>query len=224
MKASSMKHKFAFAAIALAAAIGWAGVCPAQAVTNFNVSTPGSQFAFLVNGVNNNPTLNLPAGATYTFSVSTTPGFHPMAIATETNSPFSDGFYSGATPQNISSGTVTLTIPSSGFPSTLYYICTFHGFNGVINVLPPAPPPAPPQNIIISIILSPTSVTLKSTGTNTTYNLVPEYNSNLVTGTWLSVPGFTNIFSSGTNTTSFGRLEPICGPDVFLRISQRPPQ
>jgi hypothetical protein len=67
---------------------------------------------------------------------------------------------------------------------------------------------------------------VKSTGAATTYNLVPEFRSNLVTGAWLDVPSFTNNFADGTNTTTFGRLEPVCGPNVFLRIShsQRPPQ
>jgi hypothetical protein len=40
---------------------------------------------------------------------------------------------------------------------------------------------------------------------------------------WASVPGFTNTFANGTNVTTFDRLDPICGPNVFLRVSQQPP-
>ena len=39
---------------------------------------------------------------------------------------------------------------------------------------------------------------------------------------WSPVPSYTNTFANGTNTTVFERLDPICGPNVFLRISQQP--
>ena len=64
---------------------------------------------------------------------------------------------------------------------------------------------------------------MTSTGTNTTWLLVPQFSSNLVSGAWATVPGYTNTFANGTNTTIFPRLDPICGPDVFLRVSQEPP-
>jgi hypothetical protein len=117
---------------------------------------------------------------------------------------------------------MTLVIPATNFPTTLYYECAVHFFYGVITVVPPVNN-APPANHIISIVMSPTTVTLTSDGTNTTYNLVPQFNSNVFDGNWQDVPTFTNAFANGTNTTSFGRLDAVCGPNVFLRISQRPP-
>ena len=56
-----------------------------------------------------------------------------------------------------------------------------------------------------------TNVVMISTGTNTTWLLIPEFSSNLVTGAWADVPVFTNTFANGTNTTIFPRLDPICG-------------
>ncbi len=128
--------------------------------------------------------------------------------------------YGNASPQLVTSGTVTLTIPATGFPSKLYYQCNNHGFYGVITVVAPPSPPPPNQILSVSVI---TNVTLVSTGTNTTWVLVPEFNSNLVSGTWATVPGYSNFFANGTNTTTFPRLEAICGPNVYLRLRQNPP-
>lgn len=197
----------------------------------FNVTSP--DFIYAVNGlpatgpsgefVQNSPTLTVTAGNTYTFNVNVA-SFHPMVIVTNSGgSPPSTFAYSGASAQDVVTGTTTLTIPATGFPSTLYYECDIHGFYGVINVLPPSTPTPPPRNIVISLVVGATNVVVTSTGTNTTYTLVPQYNSNLVSGTWQPVPSYTNTFSNGTNTTSFGRLDAICGPNVFLRISQQPP-
>ena len=145
-----------------------------------------------------------------------------MEIVTSDPTPGTAPHFAGATPTSTTSGTMTLVIPATGFPTTLYYECNLHFFFGVITVVPPVVS-APPSNHIISIVLSPTSVTMFSDGTNTTYNLVPQFNSNVFDGHWLDVPGFTNVFANGTNTTSFDRLDAVCGPNVFLRISQRPP-
>ena len=226
-----MKTKFSILFLFLTA-----GICGAQ--TNFSITTPGNVFQFSLDGttngapagqgefINNSPPLTLAAGATYTFSISTTPGFHPVEINT-TNSNATNFQFSGASPQAITTGDITLTIPSTDFPTNLFYICALHGFYGVITVVPPTAPTAPPPNTIISIALTSTNVTVTSTGTDTPYLLVPQFNSNLVSGVWLDVPaGFnpTNTFANGTNVTVFDRLEPICGPNVFIRISQQPPQ
>jgi hypothetical protein len=197
-------------------------ICHAQ--TNFAISTPNAQFAFLVNGTNNSPTLTLTAGATYMFVMNTTPNFHPVAIATTNTLPAQ--LYSGdAVQAPIFSGTNFVTIPPTNFPTNLWYICAIHGFFGKINVIPPVATP-PPPNTIISIVLSRTNVTVTSTGTSTSYAFVPQFSSNLLSGTWLDVSNFanvTNTFANGTNTTVFDRLDPICGPGVFIRISQEPP-
>ncbi len=226
-----MKTKFCILFLSLTA-----GICGAQ--TNFSITTPNNGFQFALNGstngapggqgefVNNSPPITLAAGATYTFSISTTPAFHLFEINT-TNSGLSNFQYTGASPQAVTNGTVTLTIPSTGFPTNLFYICQLHGFYGLITVVPPSAPTAPPPNTIISIALTSTNVTVTSTGTDTPYLLVPQFNSNLVSGAWQDVPaGFnpTNSFANGTNVTVFNRLEPICGPNVFIRISQQPPQ
>jgi hypothetical protein len=207
---------------------GFAGIASAQ--SSFAVTTP--DFIYDVNGlpatgapgffVQNSPTLSLVAGNTYTFNINAS-SLHPMVIVTNSSgNPSPSSYeYSNASPQIVSSGTITLTIPAVNFPSTLYYQCDFHGFYGVINVLPPQSP-APPPNRIISLLVS-TNVVVLSTGTNTTYTLVPQFSSNLVSGAWLPVPGYTNIFANGTNTTTFDRLDAICGPNVYLRISQQPP-
>ena len=48
----------------------------------------------------------------------------------------------------------------------------------------------------------------------------PDPSLNLACVVWSPVPSYTNTFANGTNTTVFERLDPICGPNVFLRISQ----
>jgi hypothetical protein len=211
----------------------------AHAQINFGVTNPSNLFQYYINGVNNTgtgqgsisgtptndcPPLTLAAGATYTFSVSVSSA-HPFEIVT--NSPGATAtHYTNATPTSTNSGTITLVIPATNYPSTLYYECNRHFFYGVITVVPPVS--APPSNTVISIVISPTTVTLTSTGTSTTYNLVPQFNSNVVDGNWQDVSGltsFTNTFANGTNTTVFNRspLDSVCGSNVFLRISQRPP-
>jgi hypothetical protein len=193
---------------------------------NFTVTTPGNEFEFLVNGassglaaddanVDDSLNFTLNAGATYLFSMSTG-STHPVDICTNANT---SSFYVGASAQAIHSGTVTVTIPATNYPSTLYYICNIHTFYGTITVAPPQPPP--PANILQATVT--TNIVLTFSGGTNTIQLVPQYSSNLASGAWLPVPSYTNTFSgNGTNTTSFERLDNICGPDVFLRILQAP--
>ena len=138
-----------------------------------------------------------------------------MVVVTRTT-----GFpqYTNASPQNINSGVVTLQIPATNFPSTLYYQCSIHSFYGVINLVPP-----PPPGQIVSTRVTDTNVTLVSAAAATSFVLVPQFTSNLVTAAWQAVPAYTNTFADGTNTTTFGRLDPICGPNGFLRFSEQPP-
>jgi len=202
----------------------------AGADTNFVVTTPN--FIYEINGApptnspgfftNNCPPLKLFAGRTYTFTMQAS-SLHPMVVGTNASSgapPPSSFAYGNAAPQDISTGVITLNLPSTNFPSTLYYQCNIHGFYGVITVLPP--PVVPPPNQIVAISVT-TNIVLVSTGTNTSFVLVPQFSSNLLNGAWAAVPNFTNTFANGTNTTVFDRLDPICGPNVFLRISQQPP-
>jgi hypothetical protein len=191
---------------------------------NYSVTTPGNEFEFVVNGAssgktaqdaNTNDSLNfsLDAGATYIFSMNTA-SIHPVDICTAPNT---SSHYSGASSQAVSSGTVTLTIPATGYPTNLYYICNIHTFYGIITVNPPQPPP--PATILKASVT--TNIVLTFSGGTNTIQLIPQFSSNLLYGPWLPVPSYTNTFSgNGTNTTSFGRLDAVCGPDVFLRISQ----
>ena len=204
-----------FSLISLLCLFAGAPVCRASFHTN-TITTPGGVSAFSVDGsAANNPTIQLVAGVTNILVINTA-GNHPVVITT---APATAPQYSGASPQAISSGSIKVTTPTSGFPTTLYYVCNFHGFKGTINLTAPAGPPSP--NTILKVVVG-TNVVMTSTGTNTTYTFIPEFSSNLVSGAWTPVPNFTNTFLNGTNTTKFNRLDPICGPNVFLRIRQQP--
>jgi hypothetical protein len=191
----------------------------------YGISAPG--FFFNVTNVpantvysGSNPTLNLTAGATYRLIIGTA-SIHPVVIATNSSgsgvNPPLNFAYSGASPQAVSFSTITVTIPASNYPPVLYYQCNIHDFFGQINILPP-----PDSNKIVSLTVT-TNIVLVSTGTTNTWVFVPEFNSNLLSQTWATVPGYTNTFANGTNTTRFARLDPICGPNVYLRLRQSPP-
>lgn len=198
----------------------------------FDISNTG--FQYFVNGTNNTgtgmgsvsgtPTNNCPplvltAGTTNQFVVSVQ-SFHPFNIVTNAPGPSAVN-YSGASPQAVTSSTMTVIIPATNYPTTLYYECSKHFFYGVINIVPPSPT-SPPPNTIISIVVTPTGITVTSSGTNTSYTMVPQFNSNLVTGLWQDVPSYSNNFANGTNFTTFNRLDSLCGSNVFLRLTQRP--
>jgi hypothetical protein len=229
MKTNFVCERSGFLGMALALCICTAGNLQAQVVVspaNYTVTTPGSEFEFVVNGnssgqsakdanVDDSLNFSLNAGATYIFSMNTA-SFHPVDICTN---PDTSSHYIGASAQAVSSGTVTVTIPATNYPPTLYYICNIHTFYGIITVNPPQPPPAA---TILSTSVK-TNIVLTFSGGTNTIQLIPQFSSNLEENVWLPVPIYTNNFSgTGTNTTSFGRLDAICGPDVFLRISQAP--
>jgi hypothetical protein len=124
-------------------------------------------------------------------------------------------YNTGVTNNNIFSGVLTFSVPTNA-PSTLYYICPIHFFSGQINIVDP---PAPPVVQIVSLQVGNSNVVMKSRGTNGNgWLVIPEFSSNLVVSNWSVVPNCTNSFLSGTNTTVFSRLDPICGPNVFLRL------
>jgi hypothetical protein len=193
---------------------------------NYTVTTPNKEFEYVVNGqssgqpatngnVNDSLNFSLNAGATYMVSMNTA-SIHPVDICTN---PDTTSHYDGASAQAVSSGTVTLTIPATNYPPTLYYICDNHLFYGTITVSPPQPPPSA---AILQTSVT-TNILLTFSGGTNTIQVIPQFSSNFVNGIWLPVPGYTNTFSgNGTNTTSFDRLDAVCGPDVFLRISQAP--
>ena len=179
---------------------------------DFNVSSPG--YYYEINGQQPNPTLTLTRGQTYTFNISTD-HIHPFAIST----PDFDFNVPGVTNNNINQGTITYTVPADA-PNSLLYVCSLHFFGGTINIINPPLPPLSDVKII-SVSLTSSNVTLKSIGTNG-WMAIPEFSSNLLNSSWAIVPDYTNTFANGTNTSVFGRLEVICGPDVFLRVKNSP--
>lgn len=192
------------------------GLVQAQYHTN-TITTPFDSYAYSVDGSPAvNPTIELYAGVTNILNIQTYVD-HPVVVTTTPNT---SDWFSGANPQDVNSEPMALSTPSTGYPTTLYYVCSVHGFYGEIHINPPVGP-VPPAAFILTIRVG-TNVVMTSTGTNTTWLLVPQYCSNLVQGAWSTVPSWTNSYANGTNTTVFNRLDPICGPNVFLRVSQQP--
>jgi hypothetical protein len=194
------------------------GLCHADYHTN-TITTPDGNYVFSVDGsdidTDPNPTIELVAGVTNILIIDTA-SFHPVVI---TSTPDTSDWYDGADAQAVNAQPINLVTPASGFPTTLYYMCYFHGFYGQINLTAPGGG-APPPNTILQVYVG-TNVVMTSTGTSTTWSVVPEFSSNLVCGAWSTIPNYTNSYANGTNTTVFPRLDPICGPNVFLRISQQ---
>ena len=162
------------------------------------------QFAFNING-ENTPTLTLMAGHTYTFDVQTTPGFHPFHVNGE-----------GVVNNNISTGTLTYTVPTNITSS--FYNCAVHGISmqGNIEIVSP-PTPQPPTITILSLVVD-TNLVLTSTGTNT-WSINPEFSTNLNTTNWFALTVQTNRFLNGTNETICDRPP---GEAVFIPIRSQP--
>lgn len=173
---------------------------------DFTVTTPGGQFAFRINGADS-PTLTLVRGQTYTFSVSTTPGFHPFRIVSP-----------GVVNNNISSGTITYTVPLAA--GNYFYDCTVHGISMRGEIITTNAPVAPPPTVQIVGLSVGTNIVLTSTGTNT-WTPFPEFATNLTSGNWFALTVQSNRFFNGTNETICGRPS---GGAVYLRIrSQQNP-
>ncbi len=179
-------------------------VTPAAQAADFSVTTPGSQFAFLINGVNGNPTITLQRGKTYTFAVNTA-GFHPFRIGATVFGTVP----AGVTGENTSSGTVTFAVPANA--SDCFYYCGIHGFNGSIVMVNP-PTPLPPKILTFAVG---TNLNLKFTGSNT-FSYFPEYNTNLASTNWFALTVVqTNAAPNGTNDVICGKPP---GNNVFIRV------
>src|SRR5262249_55228468 len=147
----------------------------------------------------------LSRGVTYVFSVSA-PG-HPFFIMTNFTTDTSHEYTDGVTGNGVQGGTLTFAVQPSA-PDTLFYHCAIHSLmGGTLNIVSP---PSPPAIKIVFISVTDTNVLILSTGASNG-TVIPEFNSNLLLNTWATVPGFNNSFSNGTNTTTFDRLDPICG-------------
>ena len=192
-----------------------------QAGAQTSNSVAASGFSYVFNGgAAANPTLTLYRGVTYIFNVNALG--HPFFIQTNTAAAGAGQYNVGVTGNGAQTSILTFAVPASA-PSTMFYACATHSvtfsMHGTLNILDP---PAPPDGQIVLISLTPTTVTMKSLGA-TSWNAIPEYSSNLDVQAWTTVPGFSNVLANGTNTTMFGRLEPICGPNVFLRVRNQFP-
>jgi hypothetical protein len=133
-----MKLRFlALSIIGLVAFVGFERAV--RAATNFNV-TNNFASSYVIGG-NNNPTLTLTRGQTYTFALDAIG--HPFWIVTargaaEVNT---NAFNAGVTGNGTAQGTMTFVVPASA-PSTLFYQCGFHDvMGGQLNIV--SPPPVP---------------------------------------------------------------------------------
>jgi hypothetical protein len=171
--------------------------------------------AFSVNGQPNLP-LTLQRGVTYVFQVdeSSAP-FHPFYIKTTFTIGAVDLYNSGVTGNGTTGGNLIFSVPMDA-PDVLYYHCGNHQPMGAMLTIV-NPPASAPDGRIVLITLSDTGVTMQSLGVSN-WTAIPEFSSNLTLNAWATVPNYTNSFANGTNTTTFNRLDPICGPNVFLRI------
>jgi hypothetical protein len=176
--------------------IGGATVAPAA---DFVVTSPG--VFYQIENMSPNPTLTLVRGRTYTFQVSTA-SIHPFEILS-----------AGVVNNNISSGTITYTVPMAA--SNYNYICSIHSFGGRIATV--APPPPAPTIRILSFSVG-TNLSLVSTGTNG-WSVLPEYSTNLTLTNWYALTVVTNRLSNGTNDTICGRPP---GNAVSVRIRSQP--
>ena len=168
--------------------------------------------AYNINGTNN-ATLTLLRGVTYLFNVNASG--HPFWIKSVSGTGTGSAYNNGVTGNGIQVGMLTFAVPTNA-PNTLFYNCQFHSaMKGTLNILDP---PSPPVVRIVSISVG-KAVVVASTGA-TGWSPVPEYCCDLPPTNWTTVSTFTNVFGNGTNTTSFDRLEPVCGRSVFIRIRE----
>ena len=181
---------------------------------NFSV-TGGSGVNYFING-QNDPPLTLQRGVTYVFLLSNV-SIHPFWIKSSLGSGSSGRYDTGVSGNGATSGSVTFAVPQNA-PDTLFYQCGVHpSMNGTLTIVTPIAPP----DVKIVFIGVGDFVTVKSTGTNG-WSAVPEYRCSEIGATWQPVVPFTNSYSAGTNTTTFGRLDPICGSSaVLLRIQNQ---
>lgn len=181
-----------------------------QAQTN-NV-TAGNFTDYTINGLPD-PGFTFQRGVTYVFQINNLFS-HPFWIKTNAGFGSAGAFTTGVVNNGATSGSVIFTVPASA-PNSMLYQCGNHsGMMGTITIVTPA---TPPTVTIVHINVGP-FITVKSTGTNG-WSAIPEFNCGLSTTNWNAVNPFTNSFNNGTNTTTFPRLEAICGStNVLIRI------
>jgi hypothetical protein len=172
------------------------------AAADFSVTTPNDQFAYVINGLNNNPAITLVRGKTYTFAISTNPD-HPFVIGTAVGFPAPPGVSGNPT----SSGTITFKVPTNA-PDCAYY-CLIHDFSGPIHMIDP-----PTVNIVGLSIGTNLTLTTIQASTNG-FSFIPEASTDLATTNWFALTVQSTRFANGTNEIFCGRPP---GTNVFLRI------
>lgn len=179
----------------------------------YNV-TGGNNIDYTING-QSDPGFTLQRGVTYVFQLSGVSS-HPFWV--KTNSGFGgSGAFGGVVNNGATFGSVTFPVPANA-PGSMIYQCGNHGsMSGALTIVSPA---SPPTVRIVHISVG-QGVVVTSTGTNG-WSAIPEFICDAASTNWAAVSPFTNNFANGTNVTSFGRLEAMCGsPNVFLRIRNK---
>ncbi len=186
-------------------------ICKVQAQTTNSV-TGGNFTDYTINGLPD-PPFTLQRGVTYVFQLGNV-GIHPFWIKTNSGFGGAGAFVTGVINNGATSGSVTFTVPATA-PNSMLYQCGNHGsMMGTLTVVTPV---TPPTVSIIHITVG-AFITVRSTGTNG-WSVIPEFNCGLASTNWNAVNPFTNSFNNGTNTTTFPRLEAICGStNVLIRI------
>ena len=190
-------------------------VLDVRAQTNF--VTSGNFVDYTINGLQD-PGFTFQRGVTYVFQLSNV-GSHPFWIKTALGGSFSGGanaFNTGVINNGGTSGSVVFTTPI-GAPDQLFYQCGIHApMSGVLTIITPAIPPT----VKIVFVDVANFITLKSTGTNGNgWNVIPEFNCGLSSTNWSVINPFTNSFNGGTNTTTFPRLDAVCGStNILIRV------
>ena len=159
---------------------------------SFTVTNSGAS-DYLIDGIAD-PTLNLIRGATYSFIVNASG--HPFWIKTAQTTGTGDAYSTGVTNNGTQNGTITFTVPLNA-PSTLYYICQFHGsMVGTLNISDPST-----DNALVRF-------------DGTTGKLVQ--NSVIAVSDAGAVTGITDLTASGSVTLSGGTANTL----VFLNGSK----
>ena len=180
----------------------------AQTVTNGVVGTCCSDYQI---NSQPDPILTLTRGVTYVFTLST--AGHPFYLKTNSTTGAGDQYTDGVTGNGGQSGVLIFAVPTNA-PNTLFYHCGIHGLMGnQINIVTP---PSPPTVKIVFVSIG-SNIVVQSTGA-TNWSAVPEFKCDAMAAVWSNVASFTNVFINGTNTTTFDRLDAICGPNTFIRI------
>jgi hypothetical protein len=129
-----------------------------SSAADFNVLATNPSYT--ING-QQNPTLSLTRGQTYTFSVSSVG--HPLYIKTVQSTGTGNAYNNGVTNNGLETGTLTFAVPSNA-PNTLFYNCSFHSsMTGTINVAAATVPVTSPIAVgtILVLIMSAGAIVLR---------------------------------------------------------------